>query len=64
MLPINLLPSGEPNVSCEPELGEPIVPGVELEPGGVIPGRPDPVGHKCAPGAQANAPYGCGGYKP
>lgn len=47
-LPINLLPSGDPSVSCEPEFGDPNVLGVDAEPGDVIFGMPgaDP-GHIC-----------------
>lgn len=64
-LPINLLPSGDPSVSCEPEFGEPNVLGVDAEPGEVIlgiPGPPPP--HICAGLGQGKPGYGCGGYKP
>jgi hypothetical protein len=45
-LPINLFPSGDPNVSCEPEFGEPKVRGVDALPGEVILGMLfAPVGH-------------------
>lgn len=35
-------------MSCDPELGEPIVPGVDVEPGEVILGKGAPPGHRWA----------------
>ena len=63
--PIKRFPSGDPAVSCELEPGDPAVPGVDADPGGVNPGIPAPGGHKwAAAGDHGKAPYGCGGYKP
>lgn len=51
IVPISRFPSGDPNVSCDPEFGEPIVLGVDVEPGEIklgIPGPPPP--HICGDG--------------
>lgn len=60
-LPINRFPSGDPRVSCDPEPGDPIVPGVVLPPGCDMLGIPCPGDHRWVGVGHGNPPYGGGG---